>query len=425
MAASLHSTSEISTPKECIAQSGSAGLRLLVVTEFPPNASGGGPAVVRQLLKNWPEDKLFWWSCFPDKDARFDQKVAGHRHASVPSKLYPRVRWTALKSQLLEQLWAPWASRHLKRTIAEFHPDVLWIIPHDWSIAPIHGVIRESRLRYHVSMHDYVDVHDNPARFGKQRCSQMARKADEIYTGALTTDAICREMAEDLEKRTGKSASAIIRYGVEPTALSEIATQTSKAPQSEIRIAYAGSILVEKEFGLFVEALRRIRSINDKPIRLHLFGANPVTVKPWFDAEWMRFEGNLPELELREKLRACHWGFSPMALTDADPRYNRFSFPTKFIAYLAAGLPVITLGHPESSVMKMASRHEVGISTSADDVGTLATQLKVALGAVDAREHFRREILRCATQEFGAKRMRQSLHACFEKCAGRDREPVE
>ncbi len=50
-----------------------------------------------------------------------------------------------------------------------------------------------------------------------------------------------------------------------------------------------------------------------------------------------------------------------MALDDDDPRYNRFSFPTKFINYLAAGLPVITLGHPESSVVRMASEYQVGL----------------------------------------------------------------
>lgn len=369
------------------------------------------------MLKNWPSENLFWWSCFPDKDARFGQKVAGHRHASIPSKLYPRVRWSALKSQLLEHVWAPWAGWHLNKTVAEFSPDVLWIIPHDWSIVPIHQVVCKSGLRYHVSMHDYVDVHDNPVRFGKQSCRLLARKADEIYSGALTTDAICREMAEDLEKRTGKSTNAIIRYGAEPTALAEIAAQSFQPPQSEIHIAYAGSILVEKEFALFVDALRRIRATNDKPIRLHLFGANPVTAKPWFDAEWMRFEGNLPEAELRQKLRACHWGFSPMALTDADPRYNRFSFPTKFIAYLAAGLPVITLAHPESSVMRMASRYEVGVATSAADADTLATQLKGILVGSDSREQYRAEILRCTTKEFDAKRMRERLCACFEQCA--------
>src|SRR5262245_34837604 len=54
---------------------------LLVATEFSPNASGGGPAVVRQMLKHWPSEKISWWSCLPEKDKRFGQMVHTHKVA--------------------------------------------------------------------------------------------------------------------------------------------------------------------------------------------------------------------------------------------------------------------------------------------------------------------------------------------------------
>ena len=83
----------------------------------------------------------------------------------------------------------------------------------------------------------------------------------------------------------------------------------------------------------------------------------------------MEERGNLAEPELKRQLREFTYGFSPLSLSEGDPRYNRFSFPTKFITYLAAGLPVITLGHPSSSVIKMAAAYQVGpiITTSTSD----------------------------------------------------------
>jgi hypothetical protein len=39
----------------------------------------------------------------------------------------------------------------------------------------------------------------------------------------------------------------------------------------------------------------------------------------------MEEHGNPPEPE-RARLREHDLGFAPMALTDSDPRYNRFSF---------------------------------------------------------------------------------------------------
>jgi hypothetical protein len=129
--------------------------------------------------------------------------------------------------------------------------------------------------------------------------------------------------------------------------------------------------------------------------------------------------GNLSESALLVKLRECDWAFAPMALTDHDPRYNRFSFPTKFITYLSAGLPIITLGHPESSVMKMAAHYDVGLTTSTRDSSTLSEQLRVALNDPSPWKHHREEIIRCARAEFDAEKMRRTLYECFQKCAAK------
>ena len=104
-----------------------------------------------------------------------------------------------------------------------------------------------------------------------------------------------------------------------------------------------------------------------------------------------------------------------MSLADEDPRYNRFSFPTKFIAYLTAGLPIITLGHPESSVMKIATKYKVGLASSTGNLEALAIELKAVLQDPAPWQRYGAEILRCARAEFDAARMRQTLYTCFGK----------
>src|SRR5438874_7099393 len=112
-------------------------VKLLIATEFPPNASGGGPAVIRQMLRGWPTNELYWWSCLADRDKQFGQKVARHFCATIPRKLIPHRRWTRMKSTLLDWFWTPFASSHLRKTIHRVQPDVVWAIPHDWSILPL------------------------------------------------------------------------------------------------------------------------------------------------------------------------------------------------------------------------------------------------------------------------------------------------
>ena len=113
-----------------------------------------------------------------------------------------------------------------------------------------------------------------------------------------------------------------------------------------------------------------------------------------------------------------------MALTDEDPRYNRFSFPTKFISYLAAGLPVITLGHPESSVVKMARAYEVGVCLTAADPQSISDQLAVALAETNPRSKYGAVIKQCALAEFDASRMRSRLYDNFQKCAAVTRRGI-
>lgn len=403
-------------------------IKLLVATEFPPNASGGGPAVVRQMLKNWPAKNLAWWSCFSDHERRFGRETAGHHVAMIPEKLIPHIRFSKIKSAMLETFWVPWATGHFRKTLETELPDAVWIIPHNWSILPVSRVLagtmspsspfiagrpgRASLPRFHVSMQDYPDAHHHAGRFGEKICRSMVAGAEWLYAAACTRDATSHPMIADLLDKTGKNAAQMLHAGLESQDFKFLKKKSANR-SGPIRIAYAGTILVEEVFTLFIEALRRIRGEIAGPVELHLFGAHSYAGRDWFDAGWMHEHGNLPEEALLNELCRCEWGFSPMALTDEDPRYNRFSFPTKFITYLAAGLPVITLGHPESSVVKMARSYDVGLCSSSTNPEELAGQLRLALSDPAPWERFKGEIIRCAQTEFDAGKMRRKLYECL------------
>lgn len=390
--------------------------RLLVATEFPPNAPGGGPAVVRQMLKDWPADRLAWWSCLSEGERRFGRETAVHRLARIPPKLYPLVKLTRAKSWLLENLWTRWAERHLRATIREVQPHVVWVIPHNWAVLPLAAVLPASGVGFHVTIQDYVDSNSNLPRFGAERSRRIASAAERLYATATTRDATSHPMIADLRERTGCEAAQMLHAGLEAEDFAFLGTKRT-APGSAIRIAHAGTIVVEEVFDRFVAALKRVMTVLPQRIELHLFGAHSYIARPWFEPEWMREHGNLNEAELSKRLRECDWGFSPMALTDENPRYNRFSFPTKFITYLAAGLPVITVGDAESSLVKMARSYAVGVcsNTIADDDSV--EQLCTALSEANTWARYRTEIIRCASTEFDATRMRRILFEGFDRGA--------
>jgi glycosyltransferase involved in cell wall biosynthesis len=251
--------------------------------------------------------------------------------------------------------------------------------------------------------------------FGADYSGRMSMMVDQLYAGATTRDAICQPMVDDLRARTGRDGT-VARAGLDQEDFDYLAT-SGEAPHDKIRIAYAGTIQVENAFELFVSALKKIREQLSRPISLEFFGNHSYRTRRWFDSSWMAENGSLPALQLAAELKKCTWGFSPMSLTDDDPRYNRFSFPAKFTSYLAAGLPLIVLGHPESSAVKMAAAHEVGLCSTTMDLEVLSERLLTVLSEPNPRLKYHAGIRRCAAAEFDARRMRAALYECFKKCA--------
>ena len=211
-------------------------------------------------------------------------------------------------------------------------------------------------------------------------------------------------------------SGTVAHAGLEQSDFQYLARQPENDSTGTIRIAYAGTVSRESTFVLFVRALAAIRARLPRPVSLEIFSSHSYHDQPWFDAAWMHMRGNLPEPQLTSALRECQWGFAPMSLAEDDPRH-RFALPTKFVSYLAAGLPIITLGHPESSVVKMARAHEVGLCLATGDVGILSEKLFTALAGENPKTKFRAGIETCAAKEFDARQMRAALYESLQKCA--------
>jgi len=147
-----------------------------------------------------------------------------------------------------------------------------------------------------------------------------------------------------------------------------------------------------------------------RPVELHLFGAHTYRGRPWFAASWMIEHGNISTERFKMELEQSHWGVSPMEFSDDNPRYNRFSLPSKTVRYLAAGLAVISLGHHDSTVAHLAKRYSFGVNIEDSDPTKMDSLLVQALSEQDVWLRYRNEILRCARTEFDARSMRARLY---------------
>lgn len=391
-------------------------MKLLVATDFPPDAPGGGPAVVRQMLSGFG-GQVFWWSCrqSPPPASRVPPcPVMEHVHAS-PGRLFPQKRWTRWKARAMRVFWAPYATHSLASFLHKVSPDCIWAIPHDWSIFPLYGALLSKTpnpFHLHATIQDFPDIHHHDTDWGSKITSTLVGQQEALYAYAGSADATSLPMLDFLQRRTGKEGAQMLHAGLESEDFHFLETLDTRPPSTgPIRIAYAGTILAECEFSFFAQLLERIRALG-VDVRLEFWSTHTYSARPWFRSEWMHEHGHLPQADLVARLRQCSWGFIPMSLADHDPRYNRFSFPTKFITYLAAGLPILSLGHPESSLMKMTKAFQVGLQFLKADLSE-APSWAVKIASAESRFKYTPEILRCAQSHFDARKMRAELWRCF------------
>jgi glycosyltransferase involved in cell wall biosynthesis len=382
--------------------------RLLIATEFGPDAHGGGGSLMRQLLRGFPNEQISWWSCHPELPRQTQGLPVRHFHYPAPARLYPYRRLAKLKSVILELIWVGRAVANLKKTIAIAQPDRLWFNLHTWAIPVIQRAYPALGLPFHVSLWDYPDVETSQPVFGKQRLARWRRTVEAIVKSSTSCDVISESMREDIARRTGRGDAIIVHSGFEPSDLEALNAAQELEPDV-IRIAYAGSIMAPRAMERVVDAFQAARQRMNARAQLDFFGGGRYRAYPWFDPACMREHPHLDEAAFHSELRRCTWGLVTMDLNDDTPRYNRFSFPNKFGTFVAAGLPLIVFAHKESSVARLMTEYPVGVCAGANMLPELTSFWEAALRKVNPRAYFRDQLLRCAATEFNMPAMRERL----------------
>ena len=391
--------------------------KILVAAAFPPDVPGGSPWLFYQLLRDADPARISWWSTSGESPKHTRDRVGTYQEAGLPARLVPHKRFIGLKCFLLEKFWVPYAVRHLRRYIAGQKPDLLWIIGYGWSIPVLHGALRDLGIPYHMTVHDMANTDGQVAALGAARADKFQGMLEDLYAGSASRDVYTEEIADELERKTGRKSDLIIHCGAEPEEIKSIRTKTLPTPSNIIRIGYPGTIIAEETFARFLDALKIVSTRLPIAVEVNLFGTHSYRNRPWFDKTIIVEHGYLSDDELEMRYRSCDWGLAIMDLDDVNQRYNRFSFPCKFARALASALPVITIGHPESALIRYSSRYDLGAVMTSKDPWELAQLLGDAfLSPIDWNRR-KEGIMRCVEEGFNADLNRRRLFELFHKIA--------
>jgi glycosyltransferase involved in cell wall biosynthesis len=384
--------------------------RILFVHDYRPDARGLTD-LMRQLFLGYPTEKIHWWHCRQTPlYEQPDLRAASLHGFCMPEKLAPAARLTELKSIILENFWAALAARHLERTIATVKPDLIWLLLFGWTI-PVVGRTRwPAGARLHASLCDFPDTNGMKRVLGQARCQRFVDTAIRLVGRAESCSGGGHGMVAEMRLRTGRNDGVVVHSGFEPHHLEALEKASVDREQDGlIRLAYVGTITSERGFLAVLAALKTIRRQVPQKVMLEFFGDRNYRSRAWFEPDWMTEHGLFTDEGLVAALRPCAWGIVVMDPEGEDLQGSRFSFPNKVGTYLSAGVPVLGIGNPQSSLAHIMQEHRLGRFTSATARGELETFLLESLRLPSPRAAFRDDILRCARTEFNAAEMRARL----------------
>ena len=315
---------------------------LALLTDWPPDAGGGGAVIFRSLLG--PEDRarIVWMSPTPptDPDAAGPNVVAlragsagrGRRSVGLDSTVYA----------------GPLAREAL--TVAEARgARALWVVMHHAGVPIAARLARSGRLPLHLT------VHDDPA-FGVALRSRrylalvpwIERDFAYAMRRASSVDVIGRGMAERYRRRYGAESSIVHRALDAPIAPSG----DYDAARNGLRVGVLGSTYGYEQLPILARAVELAAGRLGVAPRLLIVGrGHGERLRAEFAGRLeVEFTGHVSEAEGVALLRDCFALYLNYPFARRDAVLRQTSFPTKLSSYVQAARPLLIHAPTDSSV---------------------------------------------------------------------------
>jgi hypothetical protein len=365
---------------------------LVLVTEYPPDATGGGGVILRGLLTPSERARIVWLTLSP-----FDPKMAEGWGGMILLRQGSAVR----RADGRRSLWrdATLYHRVIAKEILEIarvrQARALWLMMHG-AIVPVAarltavGPVRTGRHqplpagshRPHVALPVHLTVHDDPVgqALVSRKYLALAPWLAHTFARALkqadSVDTICEGMADRYRRRLGVDSTVVhrgVERPVEPSPPHDRARGLSVGiigsiyQYAMIRELGRAVALASRRLGVPGKIVVVGQGVGDR-LRADLNGAIEVETT-----------GHLNESAAIERLRACFLLYVNYPFDRRAGLFRQTSFPTKVSTYAQAARPLLVHMPADGSVValtKMPGRYATYWATlRASDGADLMVQL--------------------------------------------------
>lgn len=309
----------------------SADQPLLLLSDFPPDAQGGGAVILRSLLTDEDRRRIVWVTLSEYHSAGDDGIVS----------LAPRERRSMLRDATLR---GPALRRTVRSIMNDRGARAAWIVAHGAAVHVGAGVV-DSRIPVHVT------VHDDPAWLWLTRrylplAPLLGRDLRSLLSRARSLDVVSRPMA-DRYRRLHSGEITIVHRG-----LGEAVEPSPSYRVEDMSVAVLGSTYGLDEVRVLGEALEQLGRELGTPARLTVIGGgDPSRLRQALPSGVaLDLPGHLDERAGIARLREAFLLYLSYPFSRRGKVLRTTSFPTKLSTYVLAARPMLLHMPADSSV---------------------------------------------------------------------------
>lgn len=308
---------------------------LLLLTDFSPDAQGGGAVILRSLLTDEDRRRIVWVT-LSDHHAADNGEIV----SLAPSSHRSLMRDATLR--------APSLRRAMQRIMIDRGAGAAWIVAHGPAAHVGVGLLG-------IGVPVHVTIHDDPAYLWLTRrylllAPLLGRDLKSLLRGGRSLDVVSQQMA-DRYRRTHTGDITVVHRGLpDPVAPSPV------YDRDEVAVAVLGSTYGLSELRVLGQALELVGRQLRVPVRLTVIGggdsnrvrrALPSTLT-------VDLPGHLDEQAGIARLRESFLLYLSYPFRRRGQMLRTMSFPTKLSTYVQAARPILMHMPADSSVAFLA-----------------------------------------------------------------------
>ena len=369
---------------------------LVVFTQpFSLASAGGGPRILRSLLKDAPLPTLAVCTAPPSQCHDSELQVPLRPNFGR----IERTRFNAL-AHSLTPLFRRRFARRLEKVVTNTRARAIHSIAHGG--LDFHSAFL---LAKKLQLPFFLQIHDDVAYTGAGRVPSqtLARCVHEAWNGATARFVISNELGAAYAKRYGEREFVTVTDGLETV------SAIPRVEMKQLRIYFMGLFHIgyEKNLEALIKAIALLpRNLtNNCSITLRCDYVRPQILR---QSSFLRVLPFGTEADVQADMQEADCLYLPLHFGEADLPFSVYSLSTKMVTYLGSGIPILYHGPPATAAYNVLRNHRAAALVTSLQPDEIADALSSLFN-----HNVSGEIARNALQLARTAFLRRDQHAKF------------